>query len=1254
MRKRFSTDLRLEWLETRDVPDGPHGLDIPAGHPRLWFTPDRLTQAQSWYAANPFTPRSDDPWGNALSYQLTGNTAHAQRAIDTLMAWRVPAGQLANVSSNEYRWSDWVPIVYDWCYDRMTPAQRAEFTDRYNGYTTTLLAKDWGGVGMVNSNFYWGYWRNALNWAITSHGENPQADTYLQHTLVTRWQDDFVPWAAGPGAGGVPGEGSGYGQTMIEYPVVAMVTAGLLGRNLYAETNFFVEAAYYTLYATSPGPVADRSGALYHQVFPYSDDDRKTPPASSSYNDTFMTALAGEYGDDRLGGYARQWLTMVGANPKSYVAAVDRGGAARPLSELPTDYYAPGIGYLYAKSGWTADATALNFQLGFPDQDTTGHGHLDAGTFQILRDGRWLTKETTGYATHIAGLGGAGTAPVEGTLAHNGLLVGGRGLIGSWGVGLPRVTRLETRPEYVFASVDLSTAYRSRKVEIDNLAARTVVRDFVYVRGLDAVVVLDRIESATAADPKTFLLHFPNAPAMSGNTLLGVNGDQALRLTMLTPAGQTAPTLQVVNERISTSDISTDFQYRLEATTSGGSARTHLINVLHARDATAADLEVSLTEDATTFTITLRDPTTGRTAVVRLAKGMASSGGSVEYSAPGTPATLQPLTGGVQQIRATPDGVTWGAPAFTVTTAGGATAGTAFTITVQATNGFGGVDTGYRGTIRFTSSDAQAGLPAQYTFTAADAGVHTFTVTLRTAGAQGVQVADTAVALFSGGTSVAVSPAAASAFTVAGYPSHTLAGVAHSFTVSARDPFGNVATGYAGSIRFTSTDSQAVLPANGKLSNGTGTFSATFNTSGTAALTGTDTATASITGTQTGIVVVQPPPPPPPQPGPPTPPAPPGPPVPPAPPGPPSPPSPPTPPGPPAPPPPLPPLPNAPRPGPALVGGQVNGSAVVLNPSAGQYAGGKSLSFFPGLGVEVRTATADVTGDGVADFIGGTGPGVSTQVKVFDGKSFALLGTVSPFEPAFTGGVFVAAADIDGDGRAEVIVTPDRGGGPVVAVYSGSRLSAGQTGDAAQVVRFLGIEDGNFRGGARAAAGDVNGDGAPDLIVSAGFMGGPRIAVFDGRGVAAGSSAPGRLVSDFFAFEDQLRNGAFVAAGDLNGDGFADLVFGAGPGGAPRVRAIDARELLGSGAFSTLDELPVDTQLGNFFAGDTNSRGGVRLSVRDVDGDGRADVTTGSGESDRSAVRVFVAGRIVGSPSPTAHQELDPFGEVLPNGVFVG
>jgi hypothetical protein len=98
-------------------------------------------------------------------------------------------------------------------------------------------------------------------------------------------------------------------------------------------------------------------------------------------------------------------------------------------------------------------------------------------------------------------------------------------------------------------------------------------------------------------------------------------------------------------------------------------------------------------------------------------------------------------------------------------------AGVASNFTVTALDAYGNIVTGYSGTIHFTSSDSQASLPANYTFTAADGGVHTFSAMLKTAGSQSLTATDTATGSIAGAQSIMVQAAAASGMRVAGFPS---------------------------------------------------------------------------------------------------------------------------------------------------------------------------------------------------------------------------------------------------------------------------------------------------------------------------------------------------------------------------------------------------------------------------------------------------------------------------------------------------
>src|SRR5206468_3490915 len=102
--------------------------------------------------------------------------------------------------------------------------------------------------------------------------------------------------------------------------------------------------------------------------------------------------------------------------------------------------------------------------------------------------------------------------------------------------------------------------------------------------------------------------------------------------------------------------------------------------------------------------------------------------------------------------------------------------------------------------------------------------------------------------------SIDVTAAAATHFTVSA-PASATAGTPFSFTVTALDQFNNTATGYGGTVHFTSSDGAATLPADSTLTLGAGTFSATLDTAGTQTITATDTTNSSIAGTSNPIAV---------------------------------------------------------------------------------------------------------------------------------------------------------------------------------------------------------------------------------------------------------------------------------------------------------------------------------------------------------------------------------------------------------------
>jgi hypothetical protein len=273
----------------------------------------------------------------------------------------------------------------------------------------------------------------------------------------------------------------------------------------------------------------------------------------------------------------------------------------------------------------------------------------------------------------------------------------------------------------------------------------------------------------------------------------------------------------------------------------------------------------------------------------------------------------------------------------------------------------------------------------------------------------------------------------------------------------------------------------------------------------------------------------------------------------------------------------------------------------------------------------VRVAMGDVNGDGYDDVIVGAGPGGLPEVRVLSGNGGKLLDDFLAFRSSFTGGVWVAAGDVNGDGFADIVVGADAGGGPLVRVFDGT-----DQGTLTVSAHFYAFRS-SYTGGVRVAVGDVNGDGIPDIVCGAGRGGGPQVKVFHGRTL--------RPMAAFQAFRSSFSGGVFVAAGDLDGDGQADVVVGAGAGGGPHVRVFSEGP---AGLTDSADLFPYRSSFS----------GGVRVAVGDVNGDGRADIIVAAGAGTGPHVKVLSADPAGGGFGDTL--DVFPYRSSFTGGVFVG
>jgi ELWxxDGT repeat protein len=225
----------------------------------------------------------------------------------------------------------------------------------------------------------------------------------------------------------------------------------------------------------------------------------------------------------------------------------------------------------------------------------------------------------------------------------------------------------------------------------------------------------------------------------------------------------------------------------------------------------------------------------------------------------------------------------------------------------------------------------------------------------------------------------------------------------------------------------------------------------------------------------------------------------------------------------------------------------------------------------------------DRNGDGYADLFLGSATGLNSRLGLINGKTGAELWYTSPYG-SLKMGVNVTVGDTSGDGKPEVILAPGYGGGPNVKVY---QQNTGP-GYLFSLIGDFNAYAASYTGGVNVAVADVNRDGLGDIVTGTGIWSN------DVRVFSAGNGA--NMIMDFFAISPSFQGGVTVAAGDVNGDGYADIITGTQTQGS-RVKVFS-----GNGPFTggtVLLDFPT-----------SNQTAGVQLMARDLNGDGKAEVVT--------------------------------------------
>jgi hypothetical protein len=261
----------------------------------------------------------------------------------------------------------------------------------------------------------------------------------------------------------------------------------------------------------------------------------------------------------------------------------------------------------------------------------------------------------------VAGYNGSGTVDAATGIAHNQPLIGGQASINVFGGcadGPGVVKRLETQPGYAFAATDLTLTYKntacdSGHPERQNPYVAGVVREYYYFRGINVLVIVDRLQSDAATRSTTFVSHCETNPVVASATIACVDGAQEAFYTALVPA---SPSIHIVAENLNSATDS-NWQYRIEANNGNpGNVVSYNIYTIQLGDASGfTALKASIVDSAPgspttgTFTITLDG-----TDSLLLNKGTTSSGGTITATG-----TVNPLTAAVETMSITDAGPVW-------------------------------------------------------------------------------------------------------------------------------------------------------------------------------------------------------------------------------------------------------------------------------------------------------------------------------------------------------------------------------------------------------------------------------------------------------------------------------------------------------------------------------------------------------------------------------------------------------------------
>ncbi|TMQ04731.1 MAG: hypothetical protein E6J90_50790 [Deltaproteobacteria bacterium] len=554
-------------------------------HPRIYLqrNKDRLAAALSsgQPAAKRFKGAVDrwvagedvynfSPWNAALIGQLTGDPKYCAAAIKSVdqqvrdAEMQVKGGNTPEVAGDSYlgvgNLIGNLALVYDWCAGALPGDRRAAwltYADQavYNVWNYQMA--QWGGkpamwsgwaIDDPSDNYYYSFMRATMLLGLAAHDETPRASGWL-----TEFQDkihgELVPTFDKDLVGGGSREGTGYGVAMRDMFELYDFWAGSTGQRIADLTKHTRASMLSFIHQTVP--TLDR-------IAPTGDQSRDSTASFFDYHRSYLQDLIALFPGDPVAPHAQALLAncSVPEMGSEFMFASDflyanTNVAATALDGLGTAYYAPGIGELYARSGWDKHATWINLIAG---PYTQSHAHQDQGSLLIYKDG-WLAYDAV-VESH-SGL-------PQATTAHSVIrIVDGAGKTIEQGqTDQPRIVALHRGNGFLHAAADVTAVYQGKSL------VQKVQREIVYLPP-SAIVVYDRV--TTTAGSQVFQLVTPASPQIgTPSSTLTASGHTLNVQRVSVPTGTTPSVYD-----FAASDPDHDFSagFRLDETAPAGDNR---------------------------------------------------------------------------------------------------------------------------------------------------------------------------------------------------------------------------------------------------------------------------------------------------------------------------------------------------------------------------------------------------------------------------------------------------------------------------------------------------------------------------------------------------------------------------------------------------------------------------------------------------------------------------------------------------------